>query len=418
MNKTQIVQVLKNYNIKDIAMLSSGVLMAQMIGVFCQPITTRLYGAENLGLLAVLTSVVSMFAPVFTLQYDMCIVSAGDDEDANTLAALSFYVGLLLSILIYAGVIVYNIIVPETFRQVGVWLYSLIFMFVFTIISSVAGKYNNRYKQYELISRIAVISTSVSNFAKLSLGFWGAGFWALILSYFLSMLIGLRVKAKYIIDNYRQIFFKSIHELRTCAVKYKKQPLFSMPGIFIVTFSYSILSLLINHFYGLREVGYYSLSVMMLVLPFNLISENISMVFFRNASEEFNKSGKIRDSFRKYSRLLLIVAVPMFIIIWLIAEPAFALVFGREWLRSGTFVKLLIPLYFIRFITSGLITGLIIIEEQVKKMIIQIFFVLSAVVAWIFTSQMNLPIETFLTIISYSYATVYLAIYLFLLKKA
>lgn len=415
---SKILHILRKVSFKDIAILSSGVLIAQIIGILCQPITTRIYGEVIIGQIALYTATLTMLLPILTMQYDICIVAAQSDEDADTLTALSIYLGMFISVIISISIIIYDIFQPNAFREIGGYIYTYIFLFTLTVITSVATNLNNRHKQYKLISKVSIISASTSGVVKIGMGFLGFGFIGLLLSEFMSLIIGFRMKSKYIFENFRTIFSKKPDVLLKCAKRYKNQPLYSVPGNFIVAFAYSILAFIISQLYGVNELGFYSLSITMLGLPFGLVSESISRVFYKNASIEFNNTRTIKDSFENASVLLFIVAIPIFVVIYIFAEPAFAFVFGSVWIRSGTFVKILVPLFFVRFLTSGLITGLIIIEKQLAKMLLQALFLISVGVSWLLTSQLSLSIETFLSVISYSYAAVYVVIYLFLLRES
>ena len=90
------------------------------------------------------------------------------------------------------------------------------------------------------------------------------------------------------------------------------------------------------------------------------MSNNVSRVFFKNASEEYEKTGSFYSAFRNTSVMLISLSVVGFSLLWFIAEPAFSLVYGKEWVRSGVFVKRLIPMYAARFIVTGMMHGFVI----------------------------------------------------------
>ena len=76
-------EFLKSCGIKAMLTLTAGVFIAQIISYVAQPLLTRLYSPESFGINALIVSVVSMFTPVLTLQYDQFIVISDSDDDGK-----------------------------------------------------------------------------------------------------------------------------------------------------------------------------------------------------------------------------------------------------------------------------------------------------------------------------------------------
>ena len=58
----------------DVLKLVSGASIAQLIGLIAVPIITRLYSPDDLGLLTVLTSIVSIIVVISCMRYELAIV--------------------------------------------------------------------------------------------------------------------------------------------------------------------------------------------------------------------------------------------------------------------------------------------------------------------------------------------------------
>lgn len=401
----------------NVAVLSSGALLVQVVNVFTQPLVTRIYSPQDLGILALIMSIITMFSSAMNGQYDLCIVSAKSDDEADKIAVGAFYIGLFLSTVVSFGIVILSIISPTTFGMAGNWIYTTIPLLYASSITNVVTNYNNRYEQYKLLAVVSVYRAVASNTIKLGLGYINAGVLGLVISSLTSIIIGIKKQSEYLLSRFDRLFHYEKKEIWDVLKRYKEQPLFSAPGVFVTSFSYSIIPFFISSLYGITEVGFFSLSMNMLGLPLTLISANVGRVFFRNASQERNYKGNFYGTFKSILLLLMILSIIPFSVLWIYAEPLFAIVFGDGWQRSGTFVKILIPMYWINFIVNALISGLIISKKQLLKLIIQCMFVFESIAIFIVTKQMDLSIELFLKLINATYIANYLVI-LFIIYRA
>lgn len=415
--KNVIRSILIQCGFNDIVVLSSGVILSQLIGILTQPMATRLYLPMDFGVFAIISSIISIVSPALTLQYDLCIVIAKTDREANAITALSFYLGIVMAILISGAVIIYSS-VSQDFRIAGNWIYIVIPMLFMTAITNVVTSYNNRLGQYKLMATVSLFRAVASNIVKIGLGLLQVGFPGLIIAMMVSIVAGIQKQSELIILNKKSIFSTNITEIKEVLLKYKNQPLVSLPGFLLIAYSYSILPFMINSMYGIIEVGYYSLSIAMLGLPVTLISSNVGRVFLRNASLERNEKGNFYNSLKSTSILLFLSSIIPFGGLWFFAEPLFSTVFGPEWVRSGTYVKLLIPWYYLNFIVGSLVVGLVITGKQKIKLIIQVAFVIESFVIYFLANQMFWDMESFISAISNAYMVTYLVLYIVIYKES
>ena len=406
-------EFLKSCGIKAMLTLTAGVFIAQIISYVAQPLLTRLYSPESFGINALIVSVVSMFTPVLTLQYDQFIVISDSDDDGKKLTTLSLYLSFIVTLAVCIGLFIYNnILKRNTFFVAGNWIYLSIPLMLLTGVINVLTAYNNRLGCYNIIAQVNIFRTLSQSVFKVLFGMWDKSFIGLTIGTIIGCVTGLGKHTKCLGWKLSEFFSYSIGELWTVAKTYKEQPLFSTPGFFVSNLSYSILPVMLSSLYNTEEVGYFSLSMTMLGIPLSLISDSVGKVFLKKASQEKADNGGFYVSYRNTSVLLLAIALPAFTLLYFIAEPAFFFVFGASWIRSGTFVKILIPLYIVRFVVSVMVQGLIISGKQLMKLIIQMFFIVEAVVAFSLSKSFNLSIELFLSITGTLYACNYIVIWI------
>jgi O-antigen/teichoic acid export membrane protein len=68
---------------KNVLKLASGTLISQIITLLAAPIITRLYGAENYGIVLIFTSISTIFIPLSSMRYELSIVLPRKKSEAT-----------------------------------------------------------------------------------------------------------------------------------------------------------------------------------------------------------------------------------------------------------------------------------------------------------------------------------------------
>ena len=408
-----IKNIFQKADAKHIIMLSSGVLLGQVVAMLLQPIATRLYSPEAFGCLSLVVSFGTMFSPVTTLQYHISIVHS-PDEDEYPLCKLVLLCVCTTSLLLFLGLLVILILDLDEYRSVGHWiLFGAVIHFLSGITNCIES-YNNRHSEYALMTKVTVHRATAGGIVKILLGLLHFETAGLVLSQCVGTIAGIRKQSQSIIKHYKEILSVSFSDVWRMAKKYSDQPIFAMPGIFILQFSYSFIPVIINTCFSTREGGFFSITVAILGLPLNLISNNVSRVFFKNASEELEKTGCFSSSFRNTAILLISISLVGFSLLWFIAEPLFSIIYGEEWVQSGIFTKILIPMYAARFVMSGLMHGFVISKKQRLKTFLQSLFIVAMAVGYILSKLKIVSIEGFLSYINWTYFLLYIVLFIVL----
>ena len=401
---------LKKPFLRAITTLASGSIVAQIITFATSPIMTRLYTTEEIGIYTLILTAVSMFGGVICGRYDMSIVYEEDEDNVIPIIKLSFIVCLLMSTAVSCGYgIYYWITGKDNNSYLSIIAFTFILLFA-TGIVNILISYNNRNREYSLMTSVFVIRTIAKNVTMVILGFLNAGTMGILFSEVIGQLFGMNGQARSLKPHLKDIYRVSTKRMTDVAKKHHSQPLYSVPAIFANNFSYSSINLFIESLFGLSFLGYYSMSFRILGMPLSLISTNVSKVFFEEASREYNQTKQFKIAFRKTSLFLVAVAIPMVIgMIWL-APPLFGWFFGNGWEVSGKYVQILAPMFGVRFIVSALTPGMIICGKQKLELKIQLLFAVMSIAAFIITKLAHLTINKYLMVISISFSVVILFI--------
>ena len=393
----------------------TGSIIAQITAIIVSPIMTRIYTESQIGEYTLILTAITMFGSVICGRYDMSIVTEEDEKNVYPIIKLCLYVTLVASGLVAIGYTIYLYLSDDLVGNLGLTFLSIFVLLVLAGVGYILMSYNNRNKDYKIMASVSVVREIGKGATLIGLGLLKAGSLGLLCSYLVGSALGLNKQAKKLKENRDE--FKEVNDkqITFMAKKYVHQPLYSVPALFANNFSYSSLNLFINSMFGTVELAYYSMSYRMLGIPLTLVSGNVSKAFFEKASRECEGKGDFRKSFLETTFLTLMVAIPMVVVLMLLAPLLFEIFFGNSWRRAGEFVVYLAPMFGIRLVVSTLTPTMIICNKQNYELIMQSLFMISAITIFIVCKQ-NATIEQFLILISIVYSVIYLIFYIVMFK--
>ena len=346
-------KILKNEFNKNVLILSGGTIIAQALPVLISPILTRLYSPSDFGVLALFISITSIVGVIANGRYELAIMLPEKDEDAINVAAVGFLFNIAISLLFLIFIIIFKKPFLKLLKaeSLSFWIYFAPLTVFFIGLFQILNYANNRFKLYKDISKSNILKSIASSLVQLTLGFLKTGTSGLILGQMSAQAVA---NTKLFSNIKKTGLLKEIkkEKIKKMAAQYSNFPKFSMwAGLLNVT-GYQIVNLLIGMSYGQKELGYYYMAFRILGIPSSFIGTAISQVFFKQATEEKNKTGNIINTFNSTLKKLIILSVPIFGIIFLIIRPVFGIVFGKIWDKAGLYAMILTPMFAINFIVK------------------------------------------------------------------
>ena len=104
-------------------------------------------------------------------------------------------------------------------------------------------------------------------------------------------------------------------------------------------------------------------------------------VFRERAAREFRERGNCVAAFGATFRALAVLGIVPFFLLFLYSPGLFALVFGEEWREAGEYARLLVPMFFLRFLVSPLSYVLYVAEKQSYDLLWQIALLVGTLTA-------------------------------------
>lgn len=387
-----------------------GTVLAQMINIVVQPILTRVFPAETLGIYTYLISLATMIIPVASLKLDMLIVSEPNEKEAQYITDACIIINILIS-LIYAIVIIFGYQVSDNniFNKYGIIIY-VVPVLVFTNgLRFLFISYLNRYKEYKTISIIAIIREAIRAVVQVGAGFLSLGVFSLSMGYAVSPLFGLNIQMRNYLKELKErprINLKKFKEI--VLVKGKRQILFLVPAQFINSFSASLVTISITALFSAKILGYYSAGVRILDIPIVFITSNVSKVCYQKISENVANKKPVLRTLMSVIIVLSAVSIMGFGTLYVIAPRLSEIVFGQGYRVAGEYIRCLCAMYAVRLVATSFAGVYTVFKKQNFELFLNILLIVSAGVSYVVCSMFNFEVTTYLKFMNTGYTIVYL----------
>lgn len=346
--------------------LSSG--LGQLILVLSAPILTRVYSTEEMGMLSVYSSLLSIIVVAASFRYDRAVTIAREDRDAATVVLLSILLAvfssvvMLVAALLFARPLAALLGVPTTAPLLGLLALGILGAAIFQVISL----WPIRHRDYTHLARANVSQSAAQVVTQITLGLAGFGLTALLLGQVIGRIAGtgglLRRFLRGVGGGIRSIRFS---EMRSAASRYRDFAMYSSWSSVLNAAGLYLPVILFSSVYGPQVAGWFGLSQRVVAVPLTIVGLAIAQVYLGEASR------LVRDDpaslhalvLKLLRRLALLSLIPV-ILLGLASAPLFGIVFGPNWVEAGRYVQALCIMIGFQFVASPLSQTLAIMERQ------------------------------------------------------
>ncbi|MVJ75471.1 oligosaccharide flippase family protein, partial [Staphylococcus aureus] len=393
--------------------LSSGI--AQVILIITTPIITRLYSPTEFGEFTIFSNIAMILIPIINARYDLLIVNTKNDRSANILSQISFLISLLILL----------ILIP--IFAISAWLYpNFILDFIFIIImlflvslTNIFTNYLNKERKYKVLSLINVFRAGSMALLQIIFGLLSLGSLGLIIGFSLSYITGITLGYKTFKKHFNIV--RNKEETKALFLENKNQLVYSTPSILLNSLSFSVVVFFIGILYTNTEVGIYGMAIRVLGIPVTIISLGLSKIFMQQANDYYIEHGNFRNLLLKFSSILVIVSIILYVPLYLFSEELVNILLGHSWVDAITVIKIVIPLFVIRLIVSTVSLSVIVLQKQQLELILQALFLIGTTATFVISKMLNLTFLNFVSIntivLIVSYMIFFIALYYFAKNK-
>ena len=349
-------KVLINENIKNFKILATGIILSQFIGFISIFFITRLYSPEFFGNFAIFLGIVTICSSSVSGAYEIAMISSRVRHEVNTLLVLSVFFSFLISTLIFIIFFFYEIQIKNLLNanELNFWWFFIPLIILLQSVISIIKSYANRYKVYYVITKILVTKSILSGGIAIFFGLANLLSYGLFMSELLSTFIVVILFFLFDKKNLKKITWNLNDKAFFILKKYKQFPIFNASGRFIDNLILIVPIFFLNNYFNSEIVGYFTLCMKVIFIPFTFISSSFSTLYLRKVVELANNKKKSISYFFKISFFLLAIIFLPSIALFLFGPQIFILVFGNEWMLAGKFIQILIPSLALQFIVSTL----------------------------------------------------------------
>lgn len=373
--------------IKNVAKLTAGTTVSQILNVILMPIITRMFLPEAFGDLAVFSSITIMLGSIITMRYELAIVLPKEESKAVNLLSLCLIFTILISLSVFAVSIPFGDSIFKFFN-LSIGSYAKYYIALMLLFAGVFVSFDNwsiRKGYFGLISMRRVSQSIVTQLSRIGFGLAGlvsGGY--LIFSALLGQIVA-SISLVYNILRRDKIGFRedvSKSSLIEIAKRYKDFPKYSTWSNFLNIASQNEPALFLAYFFDTGVVGYFALGKQVLSVPMGFIGKSISQVYFQKASHALHE-GKNKLAYvveHVFDKLFIFGLLP-FLTLTVFGKELFSFVFGAQWVEAGVYVQILAITIFVNFIASILSTTFTVLEMQKEGLVLVTIFFISRLLA-------------------------------------
>ena len=355
---------LKSDFIKSVAVLMTGTLLAQGLGILVMPLLTRIYEPEAFGELNIYMRLIGFVSGVATARFEMSLPLPKYEGHSFLLYELSLRIAAysLLAMAIIGGL--YFLIQPVSVYNISFLLISIGSTF-FVIFINLGTNWSIRKKAFKDISRQKIVGSVSSNGLRLLFGYLSFGSLGLLLG----TMIGYVVSSVwYIRDfvNLRNRAYKnySKKKKKVLVKEYSEFPMVNLPHVSLDLGRELFVAALVSYHFGLEIFGLYSVSQMILKMPLTILGTSIGQVFYGETSQMVNQGKSVYSILRRTILTLFGLSILPFSLIYFFGEPIFEFILGKDFGPSGYYSEIMATWLMMVFIVSPISNLSLVLRRQ------------------------------------------------------
>ena len=328
--------------VKDTALLTSGIVVAQIIPLIAYPLLSRLYSPEEFGILSVLTSITAILAIIASFNYENAILIAKSNRLAAELIVVIQYLALFFLGVVSIFILFFSDIISVLLNapKISGWLWICPICAYCIVLFNCYNEWCVKLAQFKSLSLNKVINGGALPIGKILFAF-SKSTGLIIGELFGHVITGVSCVIRSLRSD--KEYFKSPSQLhmRYLVKRYKDCPKYVLPSRLLNKFGLEVPIFLIMTYFSAEELGYYSMASTLLVLPIKVIGKAITDTFRQKANEMIVQKGECAAFFRRVFFTLLICSILCFSILYVLAPSLFSVILGERWIMSGYYARII-----------------------------------------------------------------------------
>lgn len=339
---------MKSQFARNILHLASGAIASQVVVLAAVPLLARLYAPEEFGRLSLFASAYGIAIGVVTLKFDNAIILPREESTAIRLTALTCVVAAAVSASFALTMFGSWLLIgrPEAL-YIGLLPIGTLLGAVYTCCQQWSARRNN----YKKFSRSRLVGSLVN--VGLAVGLAAVGLsGSLVVAWIAGLVASLAYVGIEVLRGglARYVPHISIDALRGVASAFRQFPIYQVPSYLVLSVGQNAVPFLLQVMFSLNEVGQFGLANRLLLAPSALVGGAVSEAFRAEFVNKVREGQPATLFFKSTLRRVVLVGVPVFGIIALIAPYLFTLILGEQYREAGLLARWLAAAVFAQFV--------------------------------------------------------------------
>jgi O-antigen/teichoic acid export membrane protein len=193
----------------------------------------------------------------------------------------------------------------------------------------------NREMDFKKRSVIGIISGVVSGSSGILMAFFGMGVWSLTIAGLLGAIFRNTLLARATPLNLRLNFDLSIMR------KHSAYGSKIVANDFLGEFRWELLKLILSKLAGPAFLGLFNKADSLHRMPYRMFASPVSQPLFRGMSKIQDDLDQTKYLLYRVITLLAVYILPLYVVLWWVAEPFIGFVYGEKWLPAASPLRIL-----------------------------------------------------------------------------
>lgn len=355
----------------DAALLAIGAGAGQAVVLLLSPLLTRMFSAEEIGLLGVFSALVAVLSVIAPLGYDQAIIGA-----RSRLEAIRYVGAALVSAVALCAVLPPAIWLIVALTGIGPALPLPIALLVGigtlpAIVTTAAQGWYIRRRAVKLVSAASFVNMSSRTVIQIGTGPFNSGVAGLIGGEIVARLLavlmldrhGITLRALRLAWHHPRALWRQMVQGRAFA-------LYQMPSSALDTALVWLPLPLVAFAYGAEWAGIVTLVQRIGTAPASLIGQSVVQIYHQRAAHYVHTN---RPALLRLTLSAFAAATAAFLPFWLLliayGGPVFALVFGEIWRSAGVVAAIWAPLVLLQIFSQVASRLLILVHRQYIRLL-------------------------------------------------
>ncbi|MBR9847009.1 MAG: hypothetical protein GYB35_13290 [Algicola sp.] len=326
--------------IKKALMLVLGSGLSKAIGILSLPLIARIYTPAEFGGFSLYMALVLVLVPIFSLRYTHAIPLTESLESALSVLMLILVLNLCFMVLFLVLIVFGKLF--DTSLNVFFFLLVLVGVF-FVSLNEALNMFLVKLREYKPIALIQVQLSLVTESVKVFFGLFTAVNTGLIFGHIAGYGFALfRYKGYVNITLPSIILSLKFFNLKASFLRYKSFPVWRAPSQLMQVAAIQAPIILTSIHYADGLVGQVGLSITLLSLPFILIGQSISKLFYGEIANKHEiDNQELKKVVIRLAKKIVFFSVIIPLILVLFSEELFSFFLGDDWLIAAKITTIL-----------------------------------------------------------------------------